>query len=123
PGFGGSCFPKDTTALVTMGQDHEAPLRIVEAAVAVNDQRKRAMARKVVSALGGQVRGKTVAVLGLTFKPNTDDVREAPSLVLINTLREMGARLRVFDPAGMEKAQAVLQDVTYCENAYSCAEG
>lgn len=123
PGFGGSCFPKDTTALVTMGQDHEAPLRIVEAVVAVNDQRKRAMARKVVSALGGQVRGKTIAVLGLTFKPNTDDVREAPSLVLINTLREMGAALRVFDPAGMERAQAVLQGVTYCDNAYSCAEG
>ena len=122
PGFGGSCFPKDTTALVTMGQDNEAPLRIVEAVVAVNDQRKRAMARKVVSALGGQARGKAIAVLGLTFKPNTDDVREAPSLVLINTLLEMGAELRVFDPAGMENAQAVLQGVTYCDSAYSCAE-
>jgi len=122
PGFGGSCFPKDTTALVTMGQDNEAPLRIVEAVVAVNDQRKRAMARKVVSALGGQARGKAIAMLGLTFKPNTDDVREAPSLVLINTLLEMGAELRVFDPAGMENAQAVLQGVTYCDSAYSCAE-
>lgn len=123
PGFGGSCFPKDTTALVTIGQDHEAPLRIVEAVVAVNDQRKRAMARKVVSVLGGHVRGKTIAMLGLTFKPNTDDIREAPSLVLSRTLMEMGARIRVFDPAGMENAKAALNGAMHAESAYDCAQG
>ena len=97
PGFGGSCFPKDTVALIKTGQDHEAPLRIVETVVAVNDARKRAMARKVASALGGNLRGKTIAVLGLTFKPNTDDMREAPSIPLITGVAgsgRQGARLR-----------------------------
>jgi UDPglucose 6-dehydrogenase len=123
PGFGGSCFPKDTVALLKTGQDHEAPLRIVEAVVAVNDQRKRAMARKVSAALGGELRGKTVAVLGLTFKPNTDDIREAPSIPLITALQDMGAKVRAYDPAGMEQAKTALSNVTFCNDAYDCAQG
>jgi UDPglucose 6-dehydrogenase len=122
PGYGGSCFPKDTMALAKTAQDSDAPLRIVETVVAVNDARKRAMARKVASALGGAVRGKTVAVLGLTFKPNTDDMREAPSIPLITALNDMGAKVRAYDPAGMEQAKGVLDGVTYCDNAYACAE-
>ena len=108
PGFGGSCFPKDTLALIKTAQDHDAPLRIVEAVVAVNDARKRAMARKVAAALGGELRGKTVAVLGLTFKPNTDDMREAPSIPLITALQDMGAKVRAYDPVGMEQAKPLL---------------
>src|SRR4051794_5586080 len=123
PGFGGSCFPKDTLALIKTAQDHAAPLRIVEAVVAVNDVRKRAMARKVSNALGGTLRDKTVAVLGLTFKPNTDDMREAPSIAIITALQDMGAKVRVFDPAGMEQAKHVLGEVTYCDSPYSCVEG
>jgi UDPglucose 6-dehydrogenase len=123
PGFGGSCFPKDTLALLKIGQDHDAPLRIVEAVMAVNDARKRAMARKVLAALGGDLRGKTIAVLGLTFKPNTDDMREAPSIPLIAALQDMGAKVRVYDPVGMEQAKTQLTSVTYCDDAYSCAEG
>ena len=108
PGFGGSCFPKDTLALIKTGQDYEAPLRIVETVVAVNDQRKRAMARKVLAAAGGSLRDKTVAVLGLTFKPNTDDMRDSPSIPLITALQDMGAQVRAYDPEGMEQARAVL---------------
>jgi UDPglucose 6-dehydrogenase len=122
PGFGGSCFPKDVRALIKTAQDHEIHLRILEAVVTVNDNRKRAMARKVSAMFSGALRGKTIAVLGLTFKPNTDDMREAPSLVLITALQDMGAKVRVFDPAGMKQAQALLNGVTYCENAYDCAE-
>src|SRR6266571_5169177 len=123
PGFGGSCFPKDNLALIKTGQDHEAPLRLVETVAAVNDQRRRAMARKVSAALGGNMRGKTVAVLGLTFKPNTDDMREAPSIPLITALQDMGAKVRAYDPVGIEQAKAVLAEVTYCDSAYACAEG
>jgi UDPglucose 6-dehydrogenase len=123
PGFGGSCFPKDALALIKTGQDHEAPLRIVETIMAVNDQRKRAMARKVAVALGGNLRGKTVAVLGLTFKPNTDDMREAPSIALITALQDMGAAVRAYDPAGMEQAKPLLPDIAYADSAYACAEG
>ena len=123
PGFGGSCFPKDAVALLKTGQDHEAPLRIVEAVVAVNDARKRAMARKVAAALGGELRGKTVAVLGLTFKPNTDDMREAPSIPLITALQDMGAKVRAYDPTGMEQAKPLLDNVVFCDDAYACAEG
>lgn len=123
PGFGGSCFPKDTLALLKTSQDHAAPLRVVEAVVAVNDARKRAMARKVANVLGGELRGKTVAVLGLTFKPNTDDMREAPSIPLITALQDMGAKVRAFDPAGMEQAKPLLANVIFCDDAYSCAEG
>src|SRR5580693_9368351 len=122
PGFGGSCFPKDVRALIKTAQDHDIPLRILEVVAAVNDTRKRAMARKVSAMFAGAFRGKTVAVLGLTFKPNTDDMREAPALALITALQDMGARVRVFDPAGMGQAQALLQDVTYCQDAYDCAE-
>ncbi|MBI4275097.1 MAG: UDP-glucose/GDP-mannose dehydrogenase family protein [Rhizobiales bacterium] len=123
PGFGGSCFPKDTVALIKTAQDSEAPLRIVETVAAVNDQRKRAMARKVSTALGGNLRGKTIAVLGLTFKPNTDDMREAPSIPLITALHDMGAKVRAYDPVGMEQAKKVLDGVTYCDGPYQCADG
>jgi UDPglucose 6-dehydrogenase len=123
PGYGGSCFPKDTLALIKTAQDFEAPTRIVEAVAAINDQRKRAMGRKVIAACGGSVRGKTIAVLGLTFKPNTDDMREAPSLDIIRTLQDAGARIRAYDPEGMEAAKGMLQDVSYARDAYDCAEG
>src|SRR6184192_1235982 len=122
PGFGGSCFPKDVRALIKTAQDHEVPMRILEAAAAVNDTRKRAMARKVSSAFAGILRGKTVAVLGLTFKPNTDDMREAPSIPLITALQDMGAKVRVYDPVGMEQAKQVLADVTYYPGPYDCVE-
>ena len=123
PGYGGSCFPKDTLALIKTGQDHDSPLRIVETVAAVNETRKRAMARKVAAVLGSSLRGKTVAVLGLTFKPNTDDMRDAPSIPLITALHDMGAKVRAYDPVGMEQAKKVLSDVTYCDGAYECAEG
>jgi len=123
PGFGGSCFPKDSVALIKTGQDHDAPLRIMETVVAVNDARKRAMARKVAAVLGGDMRGRTIAVLGLTFKPNTDDMREAPAIPLITALHDMGAKVRAYDPVGMEQAKAVIPNVAFCNSAYSCAEG
>jgi UDPglucose 6-dehydrogenase len=122
PGFGGSCFPKDLRALIKTAQDHDVPMRILEAVESVNDTRKRAMARKVSAAFAGVLRGKTVAVLGLTFKPNTDDMREAPSIPLITALQDMGARVRVYDPVGMEQAKQVLDGVTYCLDPYDCAE-
>jgi UDPglucose 6-dehydrogenase len=123
PGFGGSCFPKDTLALLKTGQDNDSPLRVIEAVVTVNDTRKRAMARKVAHALGGELRGKTVAVLGLTFKPNTDDMRESPSIPLITALQDLGAKVRAYDPAGMEQAKPMVSNVAFCHDAYSCAEG
>jgi len=123
PGFGGSCFPKDAVALLKTGQDHDTPLRIVEAVVAVNDTRKRAMARKVAAALGGELRGKTIAVLGLTFKPNTDDMRDSPSIPLVTALQDMGAKVRAFDPVGMEQAKPLMPKVVFCKDAYACAEG
>jgi UDPglucose 6-dehydrogenase len=123
PGFGGSCFPKDARALVKTAQDHSVSLRIVEAVVAAKDIRKRAMARKVSAAFAGSLRGKTIAVLGLTFKPMTDDMREAPAIPLVTALQDMGAKVRAFDPAGMEQATMVLRDVTYCDGPYSCADG
>ena len=123
PGYGGSCFPKDTLALMKTAQDNAAPLRIVETVVAVNDARKRGMVRKVASALGGNLRGKTIAVLGLTFKPDTDDMREAPSLAIVTALQDMGAKVRAYDPAGMEQAKKVLENVEYSDGPYACAEG
>ena len=123
PGYGGSCFPKDTEALVKTAQDHDISLRILEAVVTVNDKRKRALARKVSAAFGGVLRGKAVGVLGLTFKPNTDDMRESPAISLITALQDQGAKVRVFDPAGMEQAKSVLSDVSYCEGPYACAAG
>ena len=123
PGFGGSCFPKDTLALIKTGQDFASPLRIVETVAAVNDTRKRAMARKVSAALGGNLRGKTVAVLGLTFKPNTDDLREAPSIPLITALKDMGATVRAYDPVGMTHAGNEFPGVTFSDGPYECADG
>jgi UDPglucose 6-dehydrogenase len=122
PGFGGSCFPKDVRALIKTAQDHDVPMRILEAVETVNDTRKRAVARKVSTAFAGVLRGKTVAVLGLTFKPNTDDMREAPSIPLITALQDMGAKVRAYDPVGMEQAKQVLTDVTYCRGPYDCVE-
>jgi UDPglucose 6-dehydrogenase len=123
PGYGGSCFPKDTRALVKIAEDHNVQLRIVESVVTVNDNRKRAMARKVANALGGNLRGKTIAVLGLAFKPDTDDMREAPSIPLITGLCDMGAKVRAFDPASMKEARRELPNIDYCDDAYACADG
>ena len=123
PGFGGSCFPKDTRALLKTAQDHDVPLRVVEAVITANDIRKRAMARKVAAAFAGSLRGKIIAVLGLTFKPNTDDMREAPSIPLITALQDMGAKVRVFDPAGMQQAKELIPGVAFCDGPYSCIEG
>jgi UDPglucose 6-dehydrogenase len=122
PGFGGSCFPKDTRALIKTAQDSGAPLRIVETVIAVNEVRTRAMARKVAQAFGGRLRGKTIGVLGLTFKPNTDDMREAPSIPLITALHDMGAKVQAFDPVGHEQAKLVLPDVKLCNDPYACAD-
>jgi len=123
PGYGGSCLPKDTLALIKTAQDHDAPLRIIETVVSVNDRRKRAMARKLAGPLGGSIRGKTIAVLGLTFKPNTDDMREAPSISLVTALEDLGAVVRGYDPAGMTAAKAVLPNVEYCDSPYAAAAG
>jgi UDPglucose 6-dehydrogenase len=123
PGFGGSCLPKDTRALIRTAADYQTPLRIVEAVTRANETRARAMALKVQRALGGQVRGKTVGLLGLTFKPNTDDMREAPSISLITALIDLGAKVRAHDPQGMEQAKRELPDVQYEPDSYSCACG
>ena len=122
PGFGGSCFPKDTLALMKTGHDFGVPSRIVETVIAVNDQRKRAMARKVIDVCGGNVRGRTIAVLGLTFKPNTDDMRDAPSIAVITALQDAGAKIRAYDPAGMKQAKSLLDNVEYCSDPYACAD-
>ncbi len=118
PGYGGSCFPKDTLALAKTARAAGNPLRIVEAVIDINDERKKGMAEKVVTACGGSVKGKTIAVLGLTFKPNTDDMRDAPSLEIVPALQKAGATVRVFDPAGMTQAKALLNGVVWCEDAY-----
>ena len=123
PGYGGSCFPKDTLALLKTSQDFDAPQRIVEAVVAVNDNRKRAMGRKVIAAMGGDVRGRTIALLGLTFKPNTDDMRDSPAIAVVRTLQDAGAKIRAFDPEGMEQAKLVLENVAYCDGPYDAMEG
>jgi UDPglucose 6-dehydrogenase len=123
PGYGGSCFPKDTLALVKTAQDYGSPLRLIETTVAINDQRKRAMARKVARAIGPDIRGKTIALLGLTFKPNTDDMRESPAISIIQGLQDGGARVRAFDPEGMEAAKAYVSDVTFGADPYAIADG
>ena len=123
PGYGGSCFPKDTLALLKTSQDYDAPQRIVEAVVAVNDNRKRAMGRKIIAAMGGDVRGRTVAVLGLTFKPNTDDMRDSPAIAVIRALQDAGATVKAYDPEGVEQARLVLEDVIYCDGPYEAIEG
>lgn len=120
-GYGGSCFPKDTRALFKTALDHDVQLKIVEATLTANDNRKRAMARKVANVLGGELRGKTIGVLGLTFKPDTDDMREAPSIPLINGLIDFGAKVRAYDPIGMEQARKELPEIEYCKDAYECA--
>jgi UDPglucose 6-dehydrogenase len=123
PGFGGSCFPKDLSALIKTGQDHGTPLRLIETVAATNDTRKRAMARKVASLFGGNLRGREIGLLGLTFKPNTDDMRDAPSIALTVALQDLGANVRAYDPVGMKQAKTVLDDVRYVESAYACADG
>ena len=120
PGFGGSCFPKDTEALIAIGQRHGTPLRIVETVIGVNSARKAAMADKVVAACGGSLRGKTIAVLGLTFKPNTDDMREAPSLVIVPALMAQGAHVRAYDPHGMTEARRLIAGLDTASDPYAC---
>ncbi|VBB68656.1 UDP-glucose dehydrogenase [invertebrate metagenome] len=123
PGYGGSCFPKDTLALVRTARDHGVPLRIVETVVDINDCRKKEMAGRIIAACGGSVIGKTIAVLGLTFKPNTDDMRESPSLDIIPALQKAGAAVRAFDPEGMNEARKLMPDILYCHNAYETMKG
>jgi UDPglucose 6-dehydrogenase len=124
PGYGGSCFPKDTLAMVRIAQDHGAPSRLIEAVVAVNDARKAGMAARVVAAAGGSVRGRTIAILGLTFKPETDDMRDAPSIPVVGRLVEDGATVRAFDPEGMEQARPLLpEQVIYCRDALDAVQG
>jgi len=122
PGFGGSCFPKDATALVATAQQHGAPFRILEAVVGVNQVRKLQMVEKVVKACGGSVKGKTIAVLGLTFKPNTDDMRDAPSLVILPGLAAQGADITAFDPAGMGEACKLMPELKTAPDAYACVK-
>ncbi len=123
PGYGGSCFPKDTIALVRTAQQYGAPVRLIETTVEVNDARKLAMAEKIRAAIGGDIAGKTVAILGLTFKPNTDDMRDSPSLAIIPALQAMGATVRAFDPEGMTEAGHLLGDVVFADGPYAAAEG
>ena len=122
PGYGGSCFPKDCLALTKTAQDAGSPITIVEAVIAVNEERKRAMAERVIRACGGSVKGKTLAVLGLTFKPNTDDMRDSPSLAIVPALQEAGAAIRAFDPEGMKEAGKLMEGVTFCANAYEAMQ-
>ncbi len=123
PGYGGSCFPKDTAALIQTAQEAGAPIKIVEAVVAVNDRRKRSMADKVIAALGGSVSGKTIGVLGLTFKPNTDDLRDAPSLIIVPALKNAGAKVRAHDPQAMKEAAKLLPGIEMSKNPYEAAKG
>jgi UDPglucose 6-dehydrogenase len=123
PGFGGSCFPKDTLALMRIAQQAGSPIRLVETVVEVNEARKAHMAEKVIAHCGGSVRGKTIAVLGLTFKPNTDDMREAPSLKIVPALQAAGATIRAYDPAGMAEAKKLLDGIHWCETAYDTLDG
>ena len=123
PGYGGSCFPKDTLALLKTAEDYQSPIRVVDVVVQVNEARKRAMGRKVLKAMGGDPRGKTVAILGLTFKPNTDDMREAPALSIIRALQDSGVKIRAHDPEGEEQARQLLTDVSFADDAYDAAKG
>jgi UDPglucose 6-dehydrogenase len=123
PGFGGACFPKDTLALAYTARALGAPTRIVEAVASANSERKKRMAEKIVDACGGSVDGRTIAVLGLSFKQNTDDIREAPALDILRALLEFGAKVRVYDPQAMEQAKPLFPEATFCRNAYDCAQG
>lgn len=122
PGYGGSCFPKDTLALAKTAQDYDSPVRLIETTIAVNDARKRAMGRKVIAAAGGDVRGKKVAVFGLTFKPNTDDMRDSPAIAVVQTLQDAGAIVSGYDPEGMENARQMM-DIEFASGPYQAAEG
>ncbi|ASW07415.1 UDP-glucose/GDP-mannose dehydrogenase family protein [Rhizobium sp. 11515TR] len=121
PGYGGSCFPKDTLALAKTAQDYDSPVRLIETTVSINDNRKRAMGRKVIAAMGGDIRGKAIAILGLTFKPNTDDMRDSPAISIIQTLQDAGATVTGYDPEGMDNARLVIDNIAYAEDAYSAA--
>ncbi len=123
PGYGGSCFPKDTLALLKTAEDFDAPVRIVEAVVKANESRKRAMGRKVIAAVGGDVRGRKIGLLGLTFKPNTDDMRDAPSLAIVQALLDAGANVAAYDPEGMALAQAMMPEITCLADPYAVADG
>ncbi len=123
PGYGGSCFPKDTLALIKTGQDMGAPIRIVETVASVNAQRKRAMAGKVIAACGGSVEGKKIALLGLAFKPNTDDMRDAPSIDIVEALEAAGASISAYDPESMEQARPIMGNVAFCNDPYQCVAG
>jgi len=123
PGYGGSCFPKDTLALVKTAQEHGTPLRIVETVVDINAKRKRRMADRIVAFAGGDVSGKTIGILGLTFKPNTDDMRDAPALDIVPALIKAGATVKAYDPEGMDEAAKLLDGVTFCHDAYSAMQG
>lgn len=123
PGYGGSCFPKDTLALSKTAQEYGSPVSIVDTVIAVNERRKEAMVSRIVNACGGSVDGKTLAILGLTFKPNTDDMRNAPSLVIIPGLQALGAKIRAYDPQGMEEASTLLSDIEFCDDAYHAMTG
>jgi UDPglucose 6-dehydrogenase len=123
PGYGGSCFPKDTLALVRTGLDYGAPMELIETVVRLNDSRKLAMADRIIDAFGGNVAGKTIAVLGLTFKPNTDDMRDSPSLTILPKLQQLGAKLQCFDPIGMTEARDLMPDLTYASDPYEAMQG
>ncbi len=123
PGYGGSCFPKDTLALLKTGQDYGAPLQIVDSVVQVNNRRKLAMGQKVIDAMGGDTHSKTVALLGLTFKANTDDMRDSPAIDIVKTLKDAGITVRAYDPEGMDTSKAVIDGLTYCENSYDAMTG
>ena len=122
PGYGGSCFPKDTLALMKTARDNNAPIELIEATVRVNSARKQKMAQKIIDAIGGDLKGKTIAVLGLTFKPNTDDMRDAPALDIVPTLQAEGAKVRAFDPEGMNEAKHMLKDVQFATGPYDCVQ-
>jgi UDPglucose 6-dehydrogenase len=123
PGFGGSCFPKDTLALLRIAETAQSDVSIVRSVVEANDRRKRHMHDRIVAACGGSVSGKTIAILGLTFKPNTDDMRDSPSLDIVKGLQAAGAQVRAYDPEGMEEAAKMMSDVTFCPDAYKAMEG
>ncbi|SDQ92091.1 UDP-glucose/GDP-mannose dehydrogenase family protein [Pseudovibrio sp. Tun.PSC04-5.I4] len=122
PGYGGSCFPKDTLALVKTAQDNSSPMRLIETTCSINDQRKRSMSKKVAAAVGGDVRGKKIAILGLTFKPNTDDMRDSPALSIVQALQDKGADIHAYDPEGMDAAVELMKDVTFGTNAYEISK-
>jgi UDPglucose 6-dehydrogenase len=123
PGYGGSCFPKDTLALARTGEEVGAPLRLIETTIGINDERKRRMGHKVIAACGGSVSGKTIAVLGLTFKPNTDDTRASPALAIVETLQQAGASVAAYDPEGMDAARPLLPNVKFGTGPYDVAAG